>query len=201
MTIIDAGIGNLPSLVSAFLRVDVEAVIVSDPREFKPSDLAVLPGVGHWAPASERLKSSGWNDVISNYVSQNGRLLGICLGMQLLGQTSEEGFGYGLNLIHMKTLANSGLSGRSENLGWNRVDVLNDSKSWFGVDRDRAFYFTHKYSVQTNSSASAVLKSVDFAGVVAGVQMGNVIGVQFHPERSGKSGIDFLSNVSKWASN
>lgn len=200
VAVIDAGIGNFPSLVSAFLRADVEAAVVKNPGELDAFDAAVLPGVGHWSQASHRLSSSGWSEAIVDFSHRGGRLLGVCLGMQLLGLSSDEGEGPGLGLIQMRTSANPSQNGRTENIGWNRVELLEGHKDWFGVDNGRAFYFTHKFSVAAPSLPTATLQSMDFAGAIAAVQSANIVGVQFHPERSGKSGIDFLSNIAKWAS-
>ena len=199
VTIVDAGIGNLPSLMSAFLRVDAEVIIAETPINLNDADLVVLPGVGHWTPAAKRLQETGWDQEIRSHALRGKPLLGICLGMQLLGVTSEEGEGTGLSLIPMTTVANPETTGRRENLGWNRVTVAKRLESWMGIEDGRSFYFTHKFSVAPSSTEFEAIGSIDFPGVVAGVQSGNVIGVQFHPERSGKSGIDFLSCVIDWA--
>jgi glutamine amidotransferase len=200
VTIIDAGIGNLPSLVSAFNRLDLECEVVSNPEDFKMTMLTVFPGVGHWSRATSRLLESGWSEAIQEYVQRGGNLFGICLGMQLLGRTSEEAEGLGLGLLPMSTELNKSHGSRVENLGWNRVQAPEwSSHDWLGVENGRAFYFTHKYSVSTLNPQQSTLLSTDFPGVVAAVQLNNVIGVQFHPERSGKSGLDLLAKVVEWA--
>lgn len=185
IAIVDLGIGNLSSVRWALERMGQEARMASDPDGVVEAAGIVLPGVGNFAAASERLRESGLRTAILERVNAVP-LLGICLGMQLLFEGSEEG-GEGLGLLcgGVRRLDPPGLP--VPHTGWNTVEVLR-SEGLFSLAGSGDAYFVHSYAVEPEDPGSISATS-DYGGrFVAGVEQGNVFGVQFHPERSGAYG-------------
>jgi imidazole glycerol-phosphate synthase subunit HisH len=189
----DYGAGNLRSVCSALARAGAEPVVTSDPSEVAAAPLAIVAGVGHSAHAAAGLGPLA--DVLRDRVADGRPVFGICVGLQLLFEQSDEG-GEGLGL----------LAGRVRKLeaptvphmGWNELASARPSRILEGLD-GADVYFAHSYAVQPDDD-DLVVARVDHAGaVVAAVEDGVLAGVQFHPERSGAAGARVLENVLQWS--
>lgn len=193
--IIDVAIGNVGSLAQAFRRIGVEVALLNGPSERRPDDVLVLPGVGAARPVAERLAASGWAEELSRTASEGGAILGICLGMQLFFGRSAEG-GEGLHLLAGPVVPLSG-DVPLPHMGWNRVVPLPGKERLFQglVPGECYFYFAHSYVVAPRDEADVVAVTDYGVRFPAVVQRGRIIGTQFHPEKSGRSGLRFLQNV------
>ena len=189
----DYGAGNLRSVCSALARAGAEPVVTSDPAEVAAAPLAIVAGVGHSARAAAGLGPLA--HVLRERVAVGRPVFGICVGLQLLFEQSDEG-GEGLGL----------LAGRVRKLqaptvphmGWNELAFARPSRILDGLD-GADVYFAHSYAVQPDDD-DLVVARVDHAGaVVAAVEDGALAGVQFHPERSGSAGARVLENVLQWS--
>ncbi len=196
--IVDYGMGNLFSVSKGLERLEAESFISDNPEELAKADGIILPGVGSFRDAMSLLEEKGLDKFVKQYVADGGYLLGICLGMQLLFDESEEnGPTHGLSLIPGKVVR---FAGTDENgfvykvphMGWNRLDFHQASPLLSGLEEDYV-YFVHSYYVDTDSSF--VTASADYhQAVPAIVGRGNVFGMQFHPEKSGEMGMSLLRN-------
>lgn len=196
ITIIDSGIANIASVTSAFCRLGAEARVTRDPAAVAEAQAIVLPGVGAFADGIESLKSCGLVEPIRSAAACGTPILGICLGMQLLADSSEEfGEHAGLGLVpgHVVQLRPGETGDRVPNIGWCDVQPRAGSRLFQGTAAGTAFYFVHSFHMQCarpeDASASIVFGG---APVTAAVEKGRVFGVQFHPEKSQDAGLGVL---------
>lgn len=196
IAIIDYKAGNLASVANAFTRLDADFIITSDLVDLNKADAVVFPGVGHAESAMAALREKELVDFLR---STEKPVLGICLGMQLLYESSEEGETEGLGIIpgRLKKF-NSGL-GKVPHMGWNTINILAEHPVLRDIDSDSYFYHVHSYFAPVNEFTLASGEYINpFASIVA---YKNFIGVQFHPEKSGKKGeqllVNFLENITK----
>ena len=168
------GAGNVRSVLLAFGRLGVSARVTEDPSAVTAADLAVLPGVGSAASAMDGLRQRGLDEALRERVADGGPTLGICLGLQLaLEQTDEDGGVEGLGIVSGRAVRIR--DGRVPRIGWATVEPGGE-----------AFYFAHSYAAET---PAATARS---EGIVAVAEQGSFVGVQFHPEKSGGAGARFL---------
>ena len=174
VAVCDYGAGNLRSVVAAFRRLGADVLTTDRPADIEAADLAVLPGVGAAASAMDALRERGLDEALRSRVARGGSTLGICLGLQLALEESEEDGGVpGLGLLPGRTVRIR--EGRVPRIGWATVDPGGD-----------AYYFAHSYAAET---PAATARS---EGVVAVAELGSFLGVQFHPEKSGAAGARLL---------
>jgi imidazole glycerol-phosphate synthase subunit HisH len=195
VAVADYGAGNLRSLCSALERVGGEPVVTTDPAAVREAPLTVVAGVGHVASAADGLRRAGIDEALRDRVTAGRPVLGICVGMQLLFEASEEG-GAGLGLLRgpVRRLE----ARRVPHMGWNTLAARGDSELLDGLD-GADVYFAHSYSARPDDDAVTAAE-VDHEGpVVAAVHRGPVAGFQFHPERSGPAGARLLANVLRWS--
>jgi imidazole glycerol-phosphate synthase subunit HisH len=200
VSILDYGLGNLYSIVNAFQYCGQRVQITNDEKEILRSDILVLPGVGAFSAGMHCLKKSGLDRVIGRFANTKQRLLGICLGMQLLMSSSEEfGSSPGLGLIpgKVKLITNIGKfnnSAKVPHIGWNNIQVKRKHLLFNNI-QNSAMYFLHSYCVVTdndkNTLASVRYGDCEFSAVVA---KGNIFGCQFHPEKSAENGLQIIRN-------
>ena len=194
--IIDYGVGNLFSLKSSFSYIGEDALVTSDRALIEKADKIVLPGVGAFADAAEKLNESGLGETVLNEVKKGKILLGICLGMQLLLEKSYEfGEHSGLGLIKGDVTPISDVIPprlKIPHIGWNRLRFKGEKSKIYKYINDGDFvYFVHSY--YASRCADYVSATTEYgAELTASVENGNVFGCQFHPEKSGAVGLNIL---------
>ncbi|WP_299889754.1 imidazole glycerol phosphate synthase subunit HisH [uncultured Lacinutrix sp.] len=187
LVIIDYGAGNIKSIQFAFKRLGYKAILSSDPKEIKRADKVIFPGVGEASSAMQKLKESGL-DILIPKLKQP--VLGICLGMQLLCKSTEEGntIGLGVFNVEVKRFSNKV---KVPQMGWNTVTNLK-SKLFENVKEDAFMYLIHSYYAEANTQSIATTNyGLNYASAL---QKDNFYGVQFHPEKSSIDGEQILKN-------
>jgi glutamine amidotransferase len=190
--VLDYGIGNLRSAEKAFQHVGADAVLSADPAVVAAADAVVLPGVGAFGRCREALHDTGLDEVALEAIASGRPFLGICVGMQLLYDGSEESPGVtGLGVLPgMVVRLPSGV--KHPQMQWNRVDLRADSPLFSGLGEHPWMYFVHSFAPELTADAIA---TCDYGGeVVAAAQRENVMATQFHPEKSGTTGLRLLGN-------
>ncbi len=193
--IIDYGVGNLFSLVSSLKAVSEEAEVSSDPEALRKADRLILPGVGAFEDAAEKLRQSGLKDVILEEVRNGKPILGICLGMQLLFERSfEYGEHEGLGLLRGEIVPMKGVidpSLKIPHIGWNALHIVKDSPIFQDIHEGDCVYFVHSY--YASGCADSLTAVTEYSHpLTASVQKDNIFGCQFHPEKSGRVGLKIL---------
>ena len=195
IAIIDYGVGNLFSLSSSFASIGADTVITGDPEIIKKADKLILPGVGAFADAIEKLKSAGLDAVIKSEVQNGKPLMGICLGMQMLFEKSYEYGEYeGLSLLKgsvvpMKNSIPHDL--KIPHIGWNALRFKKDSPLFKYIKDGDFVYFVHSY--YADGCDDSLIADTEYGKyLTAAVQKGNIYGCQFHPEKSGDVGLKIL---------
>lgn len=193
--IIDYGVGNLFSLVCSFEKIGEKAVVTSDPALIGRADRILLPGVGAFCDAAEKLFSSGLVPVLKAQAEKGVPLLGICLGMQLLFEKSNEyGEHNGLGLLKgvirpLSEIVPAGL--KVPHMGWNALCIRKDHPLLKNVATGDCVYFVHSYHA-CDCEESVIATAEYGADITAAVACGNIMGCQFHPEKSGEAGLGIL---------
>lgn len=198
LVIVNYGMGNLNSVKRAMSRLRVDSVISSKPEDIAASDKIILPGVGHFGKAMANLKELGLVDVLNEAaLVEKKPILGICLGMQLLAEKSEEGDSTGLGWISgeiVKFQVSDNLKYKVPHMGWNQVDIKRESLLMKDLPEPKEFYFVHSYHFKTENK-SVVLNETDYDyNFVSAVEKDNIFGVQYHPEKSHDTGVKLLKN-------
>jgi len=190
IAIVDYGVGNIRSVERALVRVGAAARLTSDPDDLAAADGIVLPGVGAFAPALARLVESGLGGRIVELSRLGKPILGVCLGYQLLFEEStEHGRHAGLGLLPGRVVDVAG-AGRVPVIGWCRVAQTGPSPLWAGVPDHSYFYFVHSF---TPGQSEHRIGCSDHSPAAAAAD-GNVMGTQFHPEKSGADGLRLYAN-------
>lgn len=196
--IINYGMGNIGSVARALTLLDADPVVLEHPDEFDQVEKVILPGVGAFSAAMANLHSMGWVDAIDRNVKRGGQpFLGICLGMQLLAEESEEnGVTAGLGLVpgRVVSLAKKNIQERIPHVGWNEVSPMNGKSLFAEIPPGTDFYFVHSYVFDPANDGDIAAVTDYGARFVAAVEKGNVSGAQFHPEKSSKAGAQLLKN-------
>ena len=195
VAILDYGVGNLFSLVSSLNRGGAEAVVTSDRAVIERADQIILPGVGAFADATKKLHESGLDEVIRTQVAKGKPLLGVCLGMQLLFETSHEyGEHKGLGLLKGDVVPMRGYIDdtlKVPHIGWNSLRFVRDNPLFKYIKDGDYVYFVHSYFVK--GCEDSLLADTEYGKpLTAAVASGNVYGCQFHPEKSGDVGLKIL---------
>ena len=201
ITIIDYGIGNLGSVLNMLKKLGVPAKITSIPEEILKSEKLLLPGVGSFDTAMTRLNESGLFGVINEMVLEKGvPILGICLGMQLIMEGSEEGELPGFGWIKGRAYhfnKRIPFTLKVHHMGWNDVTLTARNSLTKGFDEEIRFYFVHSYFVRVENQAHSMMKCNYGVEFDAAVHKDNIYGAQFHPEKSHKFGMQFLRNFAE----
>lgn len=201
IVIVNYGLGNLGSIFNMFRKIGVPSTISANVEEIAKADKLVLPGVGHFDRAMERLRDTPLGQVLRRKaMDEKVPVLGICLGMQILTRSSEEGILPGLGWIpavatRFQFPANSTL--KVPHMGWNLVSRSTPSPVTDGFDAGFRFYFVHSYHVHVDDDRYSILKARHGVEFDAGIQKDNIIGVQFHPEKSHRFGMHLLRNFAR----
>jgi imidazole glycerol-phosphate synthase subunit HisH len=190
--VIDYGAGNLKSIVNGLKKVEAQARVVSSPEELASSDAIILPGVGHFGDAMTRL--APLSEYISSAIQDGKPFLGLCLGVQVLFESSEEAPGVeGLGIFKGSCKRFPPSVGKVPHMGWNDIKITKETPLLEGLP-EKFFYFVHSYYADPEDK-SVVAASCDYGmSFPAVVAQGNTYACQFHPERSGKAGLKILEN-------
>ncbi|NOH80815.1 imidazole glycerol phosphate synthase subunit HisH [Vibrio sp. RE86] len=198
IVILDYGMGNPSSILNMIRKVGGDATITSDHEVITRAKAIILPGVGSFDNGMQKLNESGLTPLIKKLVLKDKLpFLGICLGMQLLFESSEEGSIPGLGLVKGKvTRFNFDEDSRLKvpHMGWNVVTAKHDCSLYNGFVDESRFYFVHSYYVECDDERDIAATSCYGHQFTCSVQSGNITGVQFHPEKSHKFGIHFFRN-------
>ena len=198
VSLVSYGLGNLGSVVNMLKRVGAESRLVSTPEEILASDQLLLPGIGAFDTGMRLLDAeAGRTDAIKAFAKTGKPMLGICLGMQLLLDGSEEGVESGLGLISgTSTRFAEQPELRVPHMGWNVVVPAHDDALVDGLEPDSRFYFVHSYKVVPDRDADVLGTTTYGTPFASMVRSGNVMGAQFHPEKSHAFGMRVLSNFA-----
>lgn len=199
--IVDYGVGNLGSVLRALDEVGAAPRLLRQPGELADAERVLLPGVGSFTDCKRLLDGGGWTDALHRHAATGRPLLGICVGMQLLASHGDEGSeggagtpGLGLVPGRVRALADLGCTGRIPHVGWNSVSARRDSPLLARLPAATDFYFLHSYAFVPDDPADLLAATEYGLPVTAAVQRGAVLGVQFHPEKSGRAGFQVLRN-------
>lgn len=197
VSIVDYGVGNIGSVYNMVSKLGFSSIITSDPKVIRNSEKIILPGVGSYDSAIKKLRSNGLFDEISyNVLELKKPILGICLGMQLLGDSSNEGVLKGFGFLRFRCESFNDLKQSNNlkvpNMGWREVSRLNSSSLTNNLNDPARFYFVHSYYIPNYSYS--VLTSFYGVSYCAALSYENIHGVQFHPEKSHKFGFQIFSN-------
>lgn len=201
IALIDYNMGNLRSVSNAFLKIGSSVEIVSSPEKLRGFDKVILPGVGAYKDAMSHLKSTGMQEAVMEFAKSGKPLLGICLGMQLLLDGSEEfGSTKGLGLIEGRVVEfdKSKFTQRLKvpHMGWNELHIKGNSKLFDGMSREIYLYFVHSFHA-TCSDEFVIGKTFYGYDFVSAVEKDNIYGFQPHPEKSHKNGLKILKNFTE----
>jgi len=200
IVVVDYGMGNVQSILNVLNKFDVDAVLTKDKNRILRADGVILPGVGAFKKAIRELEENGLNEVLNKYVNTGKPLLGVCLGMQLLFESSDEfGFTKGLGLINGKVEKfPSTVNGKLPHIGWNII--RQNLTDWYDtilkdISGNDSFYFVHSYICKP-SDRRVILSTTEYGGVefCSSIKKNNIYGCQFHPEKSADSGITVINS-------
>lgn len=200
--ILDYGLGNVQAFDNIYRRLGIEACIVRGPQELSKATRIILPGVGAFDWAVRRLRQSRMLEALTRLVLEENRpVLGVCVGMQILADSSEEGELPGLGWIPgvVRRFHECGSAGPVflPQMGWNQVEARNGSRLFRGLEKEAEFYFLHSYYFIPQNPEHAI-GVTDYHGAYASsVSSGAIYGVQFHPEKSHHWGIQLLKNFAE----
>jgi glutamine amidotransferase len=200
--IINYGSGNIQAIANIYNRNNTPFEIINEPKQIKSVDNLILPGVGAYDSAMKVLNSSGLRDALDEAVlSQKKPILGICVGMQILGEGSEEGECGGLGWIKGK-VRKFDITKLVEkpfipHMGWNNVTPALNHKIFENIDEYLGFYFVHSFFFEPTAEKNVLGRTFYGGNFASAVYSENIMGVQFHPEKSHSNGIKLLSNFAK----
>ena len=203
IAIIDYDAGNVKSVQKALAYLHEDTILTRDPKQLLAAEKVILPGVGAFGDAMGKLKEYGLIDVISEIVDKNTPFLGICLGLQLLFESSEESPGVeGLGLLKGKILRiPDGVTEdkrplKIPHIGWNSLDFHNNGRLFAGLEEHPYVYFVHSYYLHAEEPG-IVTATTDYSTCIhASVEKGNLFACQFHPEKSSTVGLQILKNFA-----
>ena len=201
IAVIDYGVGNLFSLSSSLKAVGADSIITSSEEKIKSADKILLPGVGAFSDAIDKLRNAGLDTVIKNEVLNGKKILGICLGMQMLFEKSYEyGEHTGLSLLKGEVVSMDGVIPQNlkiPHIGWNALNIKKSHPIFKYVNENDSVYFVHSF--YASKCEDSLLATTEYGmDLTAAVALDNIAGTQFHPEKSGKVGLGILKAFSEW---
>ena len=196
--IVDYGLGNLRSVQYKLQQLGFNAIISSQPQDILNADKLILPGVGHFAKAMTNIKGSGLDKILNKKVIEEKiNILGICLGMQLFSGFSEEGNVNGLGWLNAETKKFGVVKGSAlkiPHMGWNTLEMKNESPLFKGIAPNSMYYFSHSYHIVLQKSKEVTSVTNYLQGFTSSLRKENIFGTQFHPEKSHEAGLEILRN-------
>ena len=202
IVIVDYGMGNIGSIQNMLKYLGADSIVTSDKKEIENAEKLILPGVGHFKSAMDNINKLGIKEILSYKVLEEKKpILGICLGMQLMCSFSEEGGVKGLSYIDSLVKKFNFLDDNElkvPHMGWNKVKLINNQSQLFKKSLEGSkFYFVHSYYVKCNESSNVLTKTDYGLNFDSSFENGNIFGVQFHPEKSHRYGINLFNNFLK----
>lgn len=197
IAIVDYGAGNLNSVKNALDYIGAASVVTADAAIIKSADGVILPGVGSFGDAMASMRANGLISAVKTAATSGKPFLGICLGLQLLFEGSEESPGVeGLCVLKGKILKipDSGL--KVPHMGWNSLKIKNNTGVFSGIPQNTYVYFVHSYYLVAENEAEVAATTFYGVSIDAAVSAGNLFGMQFHPEKSGDLGLQMLRNFT-----
>jgi len=196
IAIIDYDAGNIMSVQKALAKLSQEYVLTRDAETIMRADKLILPGVGSFGDAMDRIRSYGLEEVIKSFVATGKPFLGICLGLQLIFEESEESEGVkGLGLLPGKIKKIPyGEYQKIPHMGWNSIKYPHKGKLFEGIDEDVYVYFVHSFYLDADNKNDVVATTEYNVLIDASVEHDNIYACQFHPEKSGEIGLKIISN-------
>ena len=200
--IVDYGTGNLGSIRNMIKRIGFQSIITSDPNVLSNASKIILPGVGSYDYGMNNLSEYNLIEILNHKVlNEKVPILGICLGFQLMTKRSDEGKLNGLGWFNAETILFNFSSHKKKlilpHMGWNKIKIINDSLLINGLNEKSKFYFVHKYHIQSFEKNDIILNSNYGYEFVCSMSKENIMGVQFHPEKSHKWGMILFENFLK----
>ena len=201
IAVIDYGVGNLFSLVSSLNMIGAKSIVTNNPEEIKKADKIILPGVGAFADAIKKLREKGLDKLLIEEAKKGKRIMGICLGMQLLFEKSYEyGEHEGLGLLKGSVVPMQGVIPsdlKIPHIGWNALNIKATHPIFKYINENDYVYFVHSY--YATGCEDSLLSTTEYGkDLTASVALGNVTGCQFHPEKSGDIGLKILKAFDEW---
>ena len=201
VTIVDYGVGNIQAFINIYKRLNIEVLVAQCPDQIIGARKIIIPGVGAYDWAMHKLLDSGMKPALEDMVlNQNSFVLGVCVGMQLMAKKSEEGVLPGLGWFDasVKKFDKSMFTSKTHlpHMGWNTVVPSNENGLFSGISEPQ-FYFLHSYYFCENDESDILCKTYYGGEFSSGVQKRNIIGVQFHPEKSHQWGVKLLKNFAE----
>lgn len=199
IAIIDYDAGNIKSVEKAFQYIGEETIVTRDREEILGADKVVLPGVGAFGDAMKKLVDYNLVDTIKEVVNKKIPFLGICLGLQLLFESSDETSGVkGLGILPGKILRIPDKPGfKIPHIGWNSLELTNNGRLFKGIDEQAYVYFVHSYYLKSDDESIVRASTEYVTHIHASVEKDNVFACQFHPEKSGDVGLQILKNFAE----
>jgi glutamine amidotransferase len=202
IAIVDYGLGNIKAFANVYKRLNIPYLLASKPEDLEQADKLILPGVGAFDEAMRLLMNSGLKATLEARVRDRGvPVMGICVGMQMLAKSSEEGSEPGLGwidgVVHKFDVEALKHKTRLPHMGWNQVETTRETPLLAGLDPVLGFYFLHSYYFQCARSSDVLAEAEYGARFCCAVNAGNVFGVQFHPEKSHSNGVRLLQNFGE----
>ncbi len=198
ISILDYHMGNIQSVVRKVQRLGHACMVINSPEEVLKAEKLILPGVGHFGKAMEQLEQLNLVEALNQAVLEKKTpILGICLGMQLMAKSSEEGNVKGLgwfdaDIVRFKV--SDTLRFKVPHTGWNQVQQKKKSALMEGIQENAEFYFVHAYHIQLNDENDALHETLYETSFVSAIEKENIFGVQYHPEKSHDSGLQLIKN-------
>ena len=201
IAVIDYGVGNLFSLVSSLNMIGAKSIVTNNPDEIKKADKIILPGVGAFADAIKKLREKGLDKLLSEEAKKGKRIMGFCLGMELLFEKSYEyGEHEGLGLLKGSVVPMQGVIPsdlKIPHIGWNALNIKSTHPIFKYINENDYVYFVHSY--YATGCEDSLLSTTEYGkDLTASVALGNVTGCQFHPEKSGDIGLKILIAFDEW---
>jgi glutamine amidotransferase len=196
IVVVDYGVGNIASVLNMLKRVGAKAMSSNRPEDIQAAEKLILPGVGAFDAGMQTLRASGLVEVLNEQVLQVRKpVIGVCLGSQMLGNSSEEGREPGLGWIDMDIVRFEKRDGRKvPHMGWNGVTPAQQHPMLTGIDQQSRFYFVHSYYMLPRDPGNTLLTTNYDQQFTAAVVKDNIFGFQFHPEKSHKFGMQLFKN-------